>query len=261
MTGWNGPRIGRRSLVAGAAAGALFAPAIVRAQGSSATCRSGASRGRRQLADHPEDVDDGLFEAAAKELGVDLTVDWRDYPSALPQVEAFLAGDLDIGMWGNTPIVRLLAQAQPLNLLTVGEGHLRFVVAVRRLGDHQARRPQGQDCRGAGRGRPVQRLLADAPARARQRRSEPSTSPSSTPRPRRRRRRSHGHGRRDRDLSGLPQGSGGDRGERDHELLRLHRGRLQRPGRGRGGARATGGEAVGLLPGRLLPAPLVLDLH
>ena len=75
-------------------------------------------------------MDDKLFEAAAKELGVDLTVDWRDYPSALPQVEAFLAGDLDIGMWGNTPIVRLLAQEQPLNLLTVGEGHLRFVVAV-----------------------------------------------------------------------------------------------------------------------------------
>lgn len=131
MSDWNGPRIGRRTFVAGVAAGALFAPAIVRAQGSSAT----VSVGRQPWAAGNSPItqkmmDDGLFEAAAKELGVDLTVDWRDYPSALPQVEAFLAGDLDIGMWGNTPIVRLLSQEQPLNILTVGEGHLRFVVAV-----------------------------------------------------------------------------------------------------------------------------------
>ena len=65
------------------------------------------------------------------ELGYDLTVDWRDYPSALPMVEAFVSGNLDFGMWGNTPIVRLLAQNQPDPVLTVGEGHFRFVLATR----------------------------------------------------------------------------------------------------------------------------------
>jgi len=127
-----GPLMNRRSFVAATAAGALFAPAILRAQdGGKAT----VSVGRQPWAAGNSPItqkmmNDGLFEAAAKELGVELTVDWRDYPSALPQVEAFLAGDLDIGMWGNTPIVRLLSQQQPVNVLTVGEGHLRFVVAV-----------------------------------------------------------------------------------------------------------------------------------
>lgn len=134
MSGWKGPQMGRRGFVAAAAAsaaGALFAPALVRAQGASVK----VSVGRQPWAAGNSPItqkmmNDRLFEAAAKELGVDLTVDWRDYPSALPQVEAFLAGDLDIGMWGNTPIVRLLSQEQPLNVLTLGEGHMRFVLTV-----------------------------------------------------------------------------------------------------------------------------------
>ena len=72
-----------------------------------------------------------LFEQKAKELGYDLTVDYRDYPSAMPQVEAFVGGNLDFGMWGNTPIVRGIAQQQPWTVLNVGEGHLRFVIATR----------------------------------------------------------------------------------------------------------------------------------
>jgi ABC-type nitrate/sulfonate/bicarbonate transport system substrate-binding protein len=59
-------------------------------------------------------------------------VDWRDYPSALPMVEALVSNNLDIGLWGNTPIVRLIAQQQPLALLNTGEGHLRFLIAVRK---------------------------------------------------------------------------------------------------------------------------------
>lgn len=131
MTTRSGLRVGRRAFVAGTAAATLFAPAILRAQGTAAKVSVGRqpwAAGNSVITQRM--IDDKLFEAAAQELGVDLTVDWRDYPSALPQVEAFLAGDLDIGMWGNTPIVRLLAQEQALNLLSVGEGHLRFVVTV-----------------------------------------------------------------------------------------------------------------------------------
>ena len=76
-------------------------------------------------------MDNELFEKAAKELGYELTVDYRDYPSAMPQVEAFVGGNLDFGMWGNTPIVRGIAQGQPWTVLNVGEGHLRFVVVTR----------------------------------------------------------------------------------------------------------------------------------
>jgi ABC-type nitrate/sulfonate/bicarbonate transport system substrate-binding protein len=76
-------------------------------------------------------MDNELFEKAAEELGYDLTVDYRDYPSAMPQVEAFVGGNLDFGMWGNTPIVRGIAQGQPWTVLNVGEGHLRFVVVTR----------------------------------------------------------------------------------------------------------------------------------
>jgi ABC-type nitrate/sulfonate/bicarbonate transport system substrate-binding protein len=72
------------------------------------------------------------FEKFASDAGYDLSVDYRDYPSALPMVEAFVSGNLDFGMWGNTPIVRLIAQNQPIQLVSVGEGHFRFVLATRK---------------------------------------------------------------------------------------------------------------------------------
>lgn len=125
-------QIGRRTFVAGMA-GAIFAPAIVRAQ-SRKTAKVSIGRQPYAAGNSPitqKMMADGLLEKAAAPLGYDLTVEWRDYPSALPMVEAFLSGNLDVGMWGNTPIVRLIAQNQPINILTVGEGHLRFVLCTR----------------------------------------------------------------------------------------------------------------------------------
>jgi ABC-type nitrate/sulfonate/bicarbonate transport system substrate-binding protein len=132
MTDFRKSGIDRRSVVAGAA-GMLFAPAVVRAQGRKA---AKVSIGRQPYAAGNSPITqkmmaDRMLEKAAEGLGYDLTVDWRDYPSAVPMVEAFLSGNLDIGMWGNTPIVRLLAQNQPISILTVGEGHLRFVLCTR----------------------------------------------------------------------------------------------------------------------------------
>lgn len=77
-------------------------------------------------------MNEKLFEKRAAEAGYNLTVDWRDYPSAQPQVEAFISKNLDLGMWGNTPIIRGIAIKQPWTVLNVGEGHLRFVIAVRK---------------------------------------------------------------------------------------------------------------------------------
>ena len=115
-------------------AGALAAPAIVRAQARKSVK---VSVGRQPFAAGNSPVtqymiNNKTFEKAAAALGIDLTVDWRDYPSAIPMVEAFVSGNLDYGMWGNTPIVRMIAQQQPIVLLNVGEGRLRFVVGVRK---------------------------------------------------------------------------------------------------------------------------------
>lgn len=126
--------LNRRTFIGASLASALAMPGLVRAQERKA---AKVSVGRQPFAAGNSPVtqkmiQDKMFEAAAAELGYDLTVDWRDYPSALPMVEAFVSGDLDIGMWGNTPIVRLLSQGQPINVLTVGEGHMRMVLAVRK---------------------------------------------------------------------------------------------------------------------------------
>lgn len=70
------------------------------------------------------------FEAEAAKHGYRITLDWRDYPSAPPQVEAMQAGKLDMGVWGNVPIVRNIAGGQPIHVLALAEGGLNFQVAV-----------------------------------------------------------------------------------------------------------------------------------
>lgn len=126
------PRPGRRSVLLGMA-GAFAAPTIVSAQARRAVKvavgRQPFAAGNSPITQHM--INNRSFERAAAALGVDLTVDWRDYPSAIPMVEAFVSGNLEFGIWGNTPIVRMIAQQQPIVLLSVGEGRLRFVVGVR----------------------------------------------------------------------------------------------------------------------------------
>ena len=128
--------VSRRRFIAVAGAGslALAAPALVRSQGKKSLK---VSVGRQPWAAGNSPVtkymmDNKTFEHYAADAGYDLSVDWRDYPSAAPQVEAFVSGNLDFGMWGNTPIVRLVAQNQPIQIITVGEGHFRFVLATRK---------------------------------------------------------------------------------------------------------------------------------
>jgi ABC-type nitrate/sulfonate/bicarbonate transport system substrate-binding protein len=127
-------RTSRRRFMTAAAALGLAAPAIVRGQGRKAVK---VSVGRQPWAAGNSPVTaymitNKTFERFAGDAGYDLTVDYRDYPSALPMVEAFVSGNLDFGMWGNTPIDRLIAQNQPIQLISVGEGHFRFVLATRK---------------------------------------------------------------------------------------------------------------------------------
>src|SRR6476469_10807610 len=121
-------------MAAGATTLALAAPSIVRAQAKKpikvAVGRQPWAAGNSPVTQYM--IANKTFERFAGDAGYDLTVDYRDYPSAAPQVEAFVSGNLDFGMWGNTPIVRLVAQNQPIQIITVGEGHFRFVLATRK---------------------------------------------------------------------------------------------------------------------------------
>jgi ABC-type nitrate/sulfonate/bicarbonate transport system substrate-binding protein len=125
-------RITRRTVLS--TTGALAAPAIVgaqqRRQVKLSIGRQPWAAGNSPVTQHM--IDNKTFEQHAAAAGYDLTVDYRDYPSALPMVEALLSGNLDYGIWGNTPIVRLIAQQQPLAVMNIGEGHLRFLIAVRK---------------------------------------------------------------------------------------------------------------------------------
>ncbi|MGY2046576.1 ABC transporter substrate-binding protein [Methylobacterium sp. JK268] len=127
----------RRSLLAGAAAfagGALAAPFVARGEAAREPVRVSVGRIPWAAANAPVTqhmIAHKLFEARAADQGYALTVDWRDYPTALPMVEALIGNTLDIGMWGNTPIIRAIANRLPVSLLAVGEGHQRFVIATR----------------------------------------------------------------------------------------------------------------------------------
>jgi len=126
----------RRFLATAGMAGAavIAAPYVARAQAVSVSIgRQPWAAGNSPITQYM--MGNKLFEKKAKDAGYDLTVDWRDYPSAQPMVEAFVSGNLDIGMWGNTPIIRGLAAKQPWTILNVGEGHFRFVVATRKDAD------------------------------------------------------------------------------------------------------------------------------
>jgi len=127
----------RRQLVIGAAAGvaALGIPALVQAQGSRRALKLSIGRIPWAAGNSPMTqymINNKLMEKRATELGYDLTIDWREYPTALPMVEAMVGNNLDIGMWGNTPITRGLSTGLPISLLVVGEGHLRFLITVKK---------------------------------------------------------------------------------------------------------------------------------
>ena len=129
----------RRQLVLGgtalAGAAALGMPGFIRAQGSRRALKVSIGRIPWAAGNSPMTqymINNKLLEKRADEYGYYLTVDWREYPTALPMVEAMVGNNLDIGMWGNTPITRGLSSGLPISLLVVGEGHLRFLITTRK---------------------------------------------------------------------------------------------------------------------------------
>ncbi|HVO88419.1 MAG TPA: hypothetical protein VMV45_07755, partial [Casimicrobiaceae bacterium] len=130
---------GRRNLLIGSAALAagsiLGAPRIARAQGAKQSLKVSVGRIPWAAGNSPVTqymIQNKLFEKRAQEFGYDLAIDWREYPTAMPMVEAIVGNNLDLGMWGNTPIIRAVSQKLPISLIAVGEGHLRFLIATRK---------------------------------------------------------------------------------------------------------------------------------
>jgi len=75
--------------------------------------------------------DHQLIEKAGKELGYDLTVEWQDFPTAVPVVQALTAGQLDIGPMGSTAGLNLIAGGQAVTPISNAEGHFKVVVVTR----------------------------------------------------------------------------------------------------------------------------------
>ena len=125
----------RRRLIVGLGAAATLAlPGMGRAQGRK-TLKVSVGRIPWAAGNSPMTqymIQQKSFEKRAAELGYDLTVDWREYPTALPMVEAMVGNNLDMGMWGNTPIIRGITSGLPISLMCVGEGHLRFLITTRK---------------------------------------------------------------------------------------------------------------------------------
>jgi len=139
MTASNNFTNKRRQLVLGgsalAGAGLLGMPAIIKAQGSRQDLKISIGRIPWAAGNSPMTqymINNKLLEKRAAEFGYNLSIDWREYPTALPMVEAMVGNNLDIGMWGNTPITRGISSGLPISLLVVGEGHLRFLITTRK---------------------------------------------------------------------------------------------------------------------------------
>ena len=126
--------LGRRRFLA-VAGGMIAAPYVARGQGALQEVKVSIGRIPWAAFNSPMTqfmIQKGLLEKRAAELGLKLTLDWREYPTALPMVEAIVGNNLDMGMWGNTPIIRAISAKLPVSLMVVGEGHLRFVLCTRK---------------------------------------------------------------------------------------------------------------------------------
>ncbi len=119
-----------KAMAAGAAA-TVAGPAILKAQGSKAIRISRLPWGAINSCTTALMMRDKMVEAAASELGFQASVEWRDYPAAQPSVEGMRADALDIGLWGNTPVIRSISVGMPISMLLLGEGRLNFQICVR----------------------------------------------------------------------------------------------------------------------------------
>lgn len=73
---------------------------------------------------------EGLIEQAGEELGLDIAAEWQDFPQGGAVRQALTSGQLDLGTVGNTPTLIGIAQNEPIRILSMAEGRVKFVVAM-----------------------------------------------------------------------------------------------------------------------------------
>lgn len=74
--------------------------------------------------------EDELVEQAAKDLGVDVAVEWTDFPDGGTIRQAMTSDNLDFGSVGNTPTLIGIAQKEPLRILSMAEGGVKFLISL-----------------------------------------------------------------------------------------------------------------------------------
>ncbi len=72
----------------------------------------------------------GLIEKASSELGLDIEPDFQDFQALLRMLQGIAAGQLQYGMLGSTPNIRLLATPDPAVPIAISGGGLDFPVQV-----------------------------------------------------------------------------------------------------------------------------------
>lgn len=75
-----------------------------------------------------------VIREVARELGYDLTVEWKQFPAAPEQLAAFKSGDVVIGPMATFPLIAQLKAGQRFGVLTNTLGMYRFMVMVRKDG-------------------------------------------------------------------------------------------------------------------------------
>lgn len=73
----------------------------------------------------------GLIEKASAEVGIDLMPEFQDFQALLRMLQGVAAGQLQYGMLGSTPNIRLLATPDPAVPIAIAGGGLDFPVQVR----------------------------------------------------------------------------------------------------------------------------------
>jgi ABC-type nitrate/sulfonate/bicarbonate transport system substrate-binding protein len=74
--------------------------------------------------------EEGLIEQAGEELGLNISAEWQDFPQGAAIRQALTSGQLDFGTVGNTPTLIGIAQNEPIRILSMAEGRVKFVVAM-----------------------------------------------------------------------------------------------------------------------------------
>jgi ABC-type nitrate/sulfonate/bicarbonate transport system substrate-binding protein len=75
-------------------------------------------------------INEKLIEAAGREYGLDITVNWQNMANAVAVGQALTANELDIGPMGSSAYLGLVAQNQPVTPVSIAEGHFKVLLAV-----------------------------------------------------------------------------------------------------------------------------------